>query len=74
MLNNITDVMVTKTDLERFATKDDLIATEQRLTRKLDAHKQVSTQHHLQTRKMLGDLTQQHHMLREALRQAADST
>ena len=56
--------MATKEDLKKFATKDDLksLATKDdiaRLERKLDSHKQASNQHHLETRRQIGQLNRE---------------
>jgi len=63
-----------KKELERFATKDDLqrLAAKNdsehsaindnfaRLERKIDSSRVANVKHHLETRKMIGDLSRQH--------------
>lgn len=44
---------------------------EKRLTDKMASYHTVNVRHHLETRKMIGDLKQSHDKLREGLRAAA---
>jgi hypothetical protein len=73
-VETIVDNMVTKKDLDErlkdFATKDDLKLTAIRLERKIDANSAANVKHHLETRKMIGDLNKQYGAVREGLAKA----
>jgi hypothetical protein len=55
----------------RMATKDDLQRLEIKLGRRMDEYQGINTEHHLETRKMIGDLTGKFDNLREGLAHAA---
>lgn len=44
---------------------------ERKLSSKIDGYHTINVKHHLETRKMIGDLQQSHDRLREGLRSAA---
>lgn len=44
---------------------------EHKLSNKIDGYHTVNVRHHLETRKMIGDLQQSHDRLREGIRSAA---
>lgn len=56
----------TKEDLKAFATKEDLKASEQRLARKIDGHQRANIQHHLESRRAIGELGREIYRFREA--------
>ena len=70
----------TKDDLGQFATKDDLSESTNRLDGRLDRierriieGRKVNVQHHLTTRKMIGDLTKEHAALRQGIAKAVET-
>jgi hypothetical protein len=48
------------------ATKDDLKESERRLARKIDGHQRANIQHHLESRRAIGELGREIYQLWEA--------